>query len=66
MRGLRLEMLMDRVKGDIEVVDEYLFNALRDVRHPVTYTYHSARRGEDDPYRYLRLPVAKEGQWRSP
>lgn len=59
IRGLRLEMLIQLVGGDIEVVDDYLYQRLRDPRIPITYTYHSHAKEHNDPYRYLRLPVAK-------
>jgi len=59
MRGLRLEMLISIVGGDLEVVDDYLYQRLRDPRPPVTYTYHSKAKEHDDPYRYIRFPVAK-------
>ena len=61
LRGLRLEMLLDRVAGDKEVVDEYLRQALRNARPPVTYrVIFGKQAGEKVSYRYLRLPVARE------
>ena len=60
LRGLRLEMLLDRVAGDKDVVDEYLRQALRNVRPPITYRVALSRQsGEKVLYRYLRLPVAR-------
>jgi|CXWL01.1.fsa_nt_gi hypothetical protein len=59
IRGLRMEMLVELVGGNLEVVDNYLFQRLRNPRPPITYTYHSAAKEHDDPYRYLRFPVAK-------
>lgn len=62
MRGLRLEMLTNRVRGEMAVVDDYLYTALRDVRPPTTHIYRDFRTDKKHPFRYLHLPIAKEAE----
>lgn len=58
MRGLRLEMLVQKARGQVDVVDDYLYQALRSPRFPTVIDLFY--KGSDRPsFRYLRLPISR-------